>query len=403
MPMNKIEKLIKDLCPNGVEWKKLGEVCTIVRGASPRPIQKFLTKEENGVAWIKIGDATPGSKFITSCEEKITKEGSLKSRLVHKGDFILSNSMSFGRPFILGIDGCIHDGWIAMSDFEKIALPDYFYYMLLTEPVQNYWAMKANSGGAVSNLNADIVRSTPIPIPSLPIQTEIVRILDKFVEQQEQLERLIELRKKQYEYYTHKLYSDLKQKGVNIKRLGDFCDLLSGNPFDSNLMVNDGIRLMRGMNIKRGSLDFSEDLNKYWKTDDGLEKYYLNRDDIVISMDGSLVGRSFAYIEEKHLPLLLVQRVARIRTNKNNSKYLYHYLANGYFAEHVDLKKTAGAIPHISMKDISSFQIPLPDIETQNAIVKTLDSFETSIATLTSALEASKNRYEYYRDEMMRF
>ncbi|MBS7362286.1 MAG: hypothetical protein KIH03_00595 [Paludibacteraceae bacterium] len=74
--MNKIEKLIKELCPNGVEWKKLGEVCTIVRGASPRPIQKFLTKEENGVAWIKIGDATPGSKFITSCEEKITKEGS---------------------------------------------------------------------------------------------------------------------------------------------------------------------------------------------------------------------------------------------------------------------------------------------------------------------------------------
>lgn len=168
-------------------------------------------------------------------------------------------------------------------------------------------------------------------------------------------------------------------------------------------MVNDGIRLMRGMNIKRGSLDFSEDLNKYWKTDDGLEKYYLNRDDIVISMDGSLVGRSFAYIEEKHLPLLLVQRVARIRTNKNNSKYLYHYLANGYFAEHVDLKKTAGAIPHISMKDISSFQIPLPDIETQNAIVKTLDSFETSIAALTSALEASKRRYEYYRDKMMRF
>ena len=141
--MNRIQELIKELCPNGVEWKTLGEVCTIVRGASPRPIQKFLTEDKDGVAWIKIGDATPGSKYITSSEEKITKEGSLKSRLVHKGDFILSNSMSFGRPYILGIDGCIHDGWIAMSDYEKYALPEYFYYILLTDAVQKYWTMKA--------------------------------------------------------------------------------------------------------------------------------------------------------------------------------------------------------------------------------------------------------------------
>lgn len=378
--MNKIEEMIKQLCPNGVEWKKLGEICTIVRGI--RVVKSQLKSE--GKYPVFQNSLAPMGYF----DEYNRNSGTYLISAGAAGD------IGFCKTEFWSADDCL-----TFLD-SKVFIEKYLYYFLKTKQPYLYSNVRKAS---IPRLSKDVVANLSIPLPPLPIQTEIVRILDKFVEQQEQLERLIELRKKQYEYYTHKLYSDLKQKGVNIKRLGDFCDLLSGNPFDSNLMVNDGIRLMRGMNIKRGSLDFSEDLNKYWKTDDGLEKYYLNRDDIVISMDGSLVGRSFAYIEEKHLPLLLVQRVARIRTNKNNSKYLYHYLANGYFAEHVDLKKTAGAIPHISMKDISSFQIPLPDIETQNAIVKTLDSFETSIAALTSALEASKNRYEYYRDEMMRF
>ena len=103
-----------------VEWKKLGEIMTIVRGASPRPIKKYITNDVNGINWIKIGDVSPDAKYITSSNEKITKEGAEKSRFLHSGDFILSNSMSFGRPYILKIDGCIHDGWIAMSNFEHL-------------------------------------------------------------------------------------------------------------------------------------------------------------------------------------------------------------------------------------------------------------------------------------------
>ena len=94
----------------GWEVKKIGEVCIVERGGSPRPINAFITDDENGVNWIKIGDATEGSRFITSTKEKIIPEGVRKSRMVYKGDFILSNSMSFGRPYIMGVDGCIHDG-----------------------------------------------------------------------------------------------------------------------------------------------------------------------------------------------------------------------------------------------------------------------------------------------------
>ena len=101
-------------------YKKLGEVVTIERGGSPRPIQDYITTAENGLNWIKIGDAVEGSKYITSTKEKIKPEGLKKTRFVHKGDFILSNSMSFGRPYILAIDGCIHDGWLVLHDENQV-------------------------------------------------------------------------------------------------------------------------------------------------------------------------------------------------------------------------------------------------------------------------------------------
>ena len=189
----------------GVEMKTIGDIMQIVRGASPRPIKNFITTREDGVNWIKIGDVAPGAKYITCCNEKITKDGAEKSRFLHVGDFILSNSMSFGRPYILKIDGCIHDGWIAMSDFGKYVLPDFLYEYLNSDVVQKYWIMKANNGGAMTNLNSDIVKETPIRIPSFLEQQRIVSILDTFEASIQNLEAQLELREKQYEYYRNKL------------------------------------------------------------------------------------------------------------------------------------------------------------------------------------------------------
>ena len=198
-----------------VEWKKLGDVVSISRGASPRPIQNYLTNEEDGIPWIKIGDVSTNSKYITSTAERITREGASKSRFLNKGTFILSNSMSFGRPYILGIDGCIHDGWISICDFEASLNSDFLYYLLRSSDVQGYWISKANSGGAVANLNSDIVRSTPIPVPPLAEQQRIVDILDRFstltTDITAGLPAEIEARRKQYEYYREQLLT-FKQK-----------------------------------------------------------------------------------------------------------------------------------------------------------------------------------------------
>ena len=186
-----------------------GEIATIVRGASPRPIRSYITTDKDGVCWIKIGDVKPNTKYIVSTAEKITKGGAEKSRYVKKGDFILSNSMSFGRPYILKIDGCIHDGWLAISDYENWLLPDYLYHLLNSNEIQQEMKKKASFGGAVQNLNADIVRELELPIPSLEKQSDIVAILDRFDtlcnDLTKGLSAEIEARQKQYEYYRDKL------------------------------------------------------------------------------------------------------------------------------------------------------------------------------------------------------
>jgi type I restriction enzyme S subunit len=193
-----------------VEWKTLGEVARIQRGASPRPIAKYMTDNEDGVPWIKIGDTSPGSKYVSSTAQRVTLEGAKKSRILNEGDFIISNSMSFGRPYILGIRGAIHDGWASISDFGGKLNSDYLYHYLSSNSVQNYWISKINSG-SVSNLNAEIIKTLQIPIPALSEQARIVAILDKFdtltTDLSEGLPLEIALRQKQYEYYRDLLLS----------------------------------------------------------------------------------------------------------------------------------------------------------------------------------------------------
>ena len=187
----------------------------IVRGSSPRPISSFITNDDKGINWIKIGDVDPAEKYITSAKQKITIEGAKKSRIVKKGDFILSNSMSFGRPYILKIDGCIHDGWLSISNFEKTYNTDFLYYLLSSDYVQKQMRQKA-SIGTVQNLNADIVKAIKLPVYSMEYQHYVVNILNKFDKVindiKQGLPAEIEARRKQYEYYRDKLlnFKELK-------------------------------------------------------------------------------------------------------------------------------------------------------------------------------------------------
>ena len=166
------------------EWKsvKLGDYCTVLRGGSPRPIQAYLTSSSQGANWIKIGDVREGDKYITSTAERIIEAGICKSREVFVGDFILSNSMSFGRPYILKIDGCIHDGWLVIQNYQESFDQQYLYYVLGSDFVKaQYIAMAA--GSSVQNLNKEKVSNVTLYKPDIEEQQNIASILSNMDEE----------------------------------------------------------------------------------------------------------------------------------------------------------------------------------------------------------------------------
>ncbi|MBU4485725.1 MAG: restriction endonuclease subunit S, partial [Candidatus Delongbacteria bacterium] len=156
------------------EVRKLGDVLKIERGGSPRPIEKYITNSPNGINWIKISDATASDKYIYETKEKITQEGLNKTRLVYEGDFILSNSMSFGRPYIMKTTGCIHDGWLVLRQPQKKIFETEFLYYLLSSPYLFQQFDLLAAGSTVRNLNIALASSVDVPIPPLAEQKRIV-------------------------------------------------------------------------------------------------------------------------------------------------------------------------------------------------------------------------------------
>lgn len=172
--------------PNNWKWVTFNKIANIVRGGSPRPIKDYLTDSPDGINWIKIGDTNPNDIYINNVKEKIKPEGMKKSRFVEKGSLLLTNSMSFGRPYILNVDGCIHDGWLNIKDNNKNFYNMYMVYLLSSKYFYNVMCDKS-SGAVVSNLNIDKVKSMLIPLPPLEEQKRIVDKIESLFELIEQL------------------------------------------------------------------------------------------------------------------------------------------------------------------------------------------------------------------------
>ena len=182
----------------------LGSMLDIARGGSPRPIKSYLTNDSDGVNWIKIGDAVNGSRYIANTAERIKLSGVKKSRLVHSGDFLLSNSMSFGRPYILKTDGCIHDGWLVLQGVEEY-FDSLFLYQLLASDDMLHKFRGLVRGGVVNNLNKDLVSTVSVMVPPISMQRDfasLVRQVDKLrFRVQQQIEKLEMLKKSLMQEY----------------------------------------------------------------------------------------------------------------------------------------------------------------------------------------------------------
>ena len=245
IPISEDEKPFK--IPESWEWVKLGDITEIARGGSPRPIKDYLTDDPNGLNWIKIGDTDKGGKYINSCKEKIKPEGLKKTRMVHPGDFLLTNSMSFGRPYITNIEGCIHDGWLMISPYAGVFDQSYLYYVLSSAFAHKQFCDKV-AGAVVQNLNSDKVADSIVPLPPLAEQKRIVAKIEELLQKVEEYGKAQEALDKLNEELPERLKKSILQEAITGR-------LVPQDPNDEPASVLlDIIRAEKKRLVKEGKL-----------------------------------------------------------------------------------------------------------------------------------------------------
>ena len=383
------------------ESMKLGESTYIERGGSPRPINRYITNNPNGINWIKIGDAPVEGNVITSVKEKIIPEGVSKSRKVFKGDLILSNSMSYGRPYLLAVDGCIHDGWLLIRNDKNIFDIRFLMQELSSQYVKTQYDRLSNQG-VVSNLNKELVKSVLIKIPFLPEQEKIADFLtayDHMIDVQSQRVEAMRTRKKgllQQIFSQEIRFKD--DQGQNYpewveKQLGEVGNVtkLAGFEFTSYVNYSDQghIIALRGLNVKNGSLILND--VKYIDNSDfsKLSRSKLYKNDLLYTYVGTVGEVAIINDDDR---FYLAPNVARIRfENTVVARYMmYCFESTIFYNNKVRPLIASSSQPALSMGNIRKFKIPLPSLQEQQKIADFLTAVDVLIEVEEKRLETMK-------------
>lgn len=370
------------------EYKRLGTLCDIVRGGSPRPIQEYLTDAKDGLNWIKIGDVASGSKYITTTKEKIKPEGLKKTRKVECGDFILSNSMSFGRPYILKINGCIHDGWLAIKGVQEYFIPDFLFYYL-SSPSTYALFEKSAKGGVVNNLNSNIVKGIAVPVPPMAVQQQIVAELDKINE----------------------VITDCRELLRNLDALAQsLFHTTFGDPVTNpKRWVTDTIKKVAPS--VSSSLFPKEKNGKYWllnldqvesQTGRILSIQYFPKEEIgnsttVFDNGNVLYSKLRPYLNKVITPNntgFCTTELIPLRPNVSilNREYLTYSLRSKEFVAFINSKTGGAKMPRVKMEHFWRFNIPVPPLALQQ-----------QFAAQIEAIEAQKSKVEATIKELQTF
>lgn len=391
MAMTSEEKLARALVPAEEQpysvpgnwcWVILGNLVKICRGASPRPIKSFITDDGTGVNWIKIGDADSG-KYIVHTKEKVSEAGAKKSVFVNKGTLLLSNSMSFGRPYILDIDGCIHDGWLAITPSDSF-LKEYLYYALIAS---EWYFQQVAVGTAVRNLNSERVAKTPVPLPPLVEQKRIVdrieRLFAKLDEAKDKAQAVVDGFATRKIMILHKAFAGaltVQWRSNNkisadawfYKKLRECTyaigDGLHGTPFFSE---NEDYYFVNGNNFSGEMIEIKQDTKSVDIHE--FEKYcapLFPDSTVFVSINGTL-GKTAFYNGE---PIILGKSACYINVSEElNKYYLRYYLWSKDFVDYANRMATGSTIKNLGLKAMRNLLVPLPSLDEQAEIVRILD------------------------------
>lgn len=291
-----VSEVLRTDIPNDWNVITLGDYAQIFRGGSPRPIQAFLTTSDQGINWIKIGDVGAGEKFIETTEEKIIPEGVSRSRMVYKGDLILSNSMSYGRPYIMNIEGCIHDGWLVIQKYDRLFNREYLYYALSSDlTMRQYVAMAA--GSSVQNLNKEKVSKVVLPCPKISEQKKIAEVLSSIDALIVDLQKLIRKKKDIRQGTTQMLVTGKKRLDgfdgewvkINLSKNSKLKARIGWQGLTTAEYLDEGYSyLITGTDFKDGQINWNGchyvDYNRY-EQDPNIQ---VSNGDLLLTKDGTI-------------------------------------------------------------------------------------------------------------------
>ena len=355
------------------EWKRtiFKNVITLQRGSSPRPIIEYVTTSDDGVNWIKIGDMPHFGRIVTSTEEKITKEGAKKSRQVNKGDLILSNSMSYGLPYIMGIDGYIHDGWFVLKNFENTFDKDYLCNLLISSAIQNQYKRLA-AGGVVQNISSDLVNSVSVSIPTMMEQKKISSLLNLIDERIATQNKIIDKLQSLIKGIAQKI---VRSNKPNV-RLYECVECSSSTQQESEV-CEQGAYPVYGANGIVGYLD----------------DYNTEGEAVYIIKDGSGVG-TVSYVTGK------CSATGTLNTLQAKDGYSLQYLYYLLKVFNFEPYKTGMAIPHIYFKDYGKAKVFCPSYTEQLQYAWLLSAIDSKLSVEKNTLRNLSLQKQYLLRQM---
>ena len=410
--MSKLDELLRELCPDGVEYKRIGDFAVCFPGATPKTTHPEYW--ENGtIPWMSSGEVN--QEEVTFTEKKITPKGydETSTKMVPVGTVVIAlagQGKTRGKVAITRILLCTNQSLCAIVVDETV-ISKYLFHYLRSQYAR---IREISSGdGTRGGLNLKMIKAYVVPVPPIEVQEEIVRILDSYTEKIDELiQNLmteITARKTQYNYYRDKLLK--AETNAHKYKLGEIATVtkLAGFEFTNYVTYseNGNIIALRGLNVKNGRLDL-HDVKYVDKSDfSKLERSKLHIGDMLFTYVGTVGQVAIVDEEDKYY---LAPNVALIRCDKEVllPQYMkYYFQTTQFWDKQIRRLLQSSSMQNIPMEKIRKFEIAVPPLDVQNRIVNVLDNFERICSDLNIGLpaeiEARQKQYEYYRDKLLTF
>ena len=395
--MSSLKEMIAEFCPNGVEYKYLGDIGSI---CMCKRIMKNQTSANGEVPFYKIG--TFGGKANAYISIELFEEYKEKYSYPKIGDILISAAGTIGRTVIFdGEPSYFQDSNIVWIDNdEKLVMNKFLYYYYQLQPWQ------VSTGGTIARLYNDNIARAKLPVPPLEVQREIVHALDSFTLFTAELTAELTARKKQYEYYRDNLLKfDISIPKVKLKDIAT--DIYRGSGITREQVTEDGIPCVRYGEIYTTYNVWFERCQSHTKIENVANPKYFEHGDILFAITGESVddiAKSTAYVGNDRC--LAGGDIVVLKHNQN-PKYLSYVLSTHNAQQQKSKGKIKSKVVHSSVPAIEEIEIPLPDLEVQNRLVNILDKFDAICTDLNIGLpaeiEARQKQYEYYRDKLLSF